>query len=275
MTSPPYYGTRSFGQGTWEGGVPDCTHKLLSSHEDGSHVPEGYRDACKRCGATRSASDVGLTLSLDAYLILLTGIFAEAHRVLKDDGTLWIVSGDTYSDGSAGLQSKNLYGAPWQLALALQKDGWILRSDIIWEQPSISLQSAPDRPTRSHDYVFLFSKQPQYRFNAAAIREPNAQKNGLRGSRTVWTFAGESYRTAGYDYPLFPQRLVARCILAGTNLDDVVLDPFCGAATASIVAMQLGRQSIGIELSPKYIEIAKHRIQATAKALDKVTTNGT
>lgn len=265
LTGPPYFETHAFGNGTWEGGDATCSHTIPS---DGTQRnKKGYRDVCKSCGAVRLQSDVGLTLDLQQYVDSLVVIFKEARRVLAKNGTFWLVSGDSYSDGT-GIAAKNLYAAPWKLAIALQEDGWYLRSDIIWEKPSISPFTAPDRPTRSHDYIFLFSKEPHYYYNANAIREPTAD-GGSRHVRTVWSFAPETYRASGYDYAIFPQHLVARCIAAATQPGDIVLDPFCGAATVGVVAMQLKRCSVGIELSPKYIEIASKRLRITQEAMRK------
>lgn len=200
--------------------------------------------------------------------------------------------GLTYADKKPipppGLKSKDLVGIPWRLAFALQADGWWLRSDIIWSKPNPMPESVTDRPTKSHEYLFLLSKQAQYYYDADAIREPptgrtdpmqfgtraqamgrepsgnekkgaSYQLNGKigRNIRSVWTIATQPYSEA--HFATFPEALVEPCILAGSRSGDVVLDPFFGSGTVGEVAERLGRQWIGIELNPDYAKLAKHR----------------
>ena len=132
------------------------------------------------------------------YVAHLVAVFAEAWRVLADDGTLWLNLGDSYANDTkwggrtsgkhatglqgtqfigrnrhmTGLPSKSLIGIPWRVALALQDAGWVLRNDIIWHKPNSMPESVDDRLTRDHEYLFLFAKQPHYYFNAEAIAEP-------------------------------------------------------------------------------------------------------
>lgn len=269
IAGPPYFEARSYGNGTWSGGnqTIKCDHKLPT--KDTSHGVEGFRSVCARCGATRDPLDIGLPATVEEYVAMLVPIFREARRVLKENGTLWLVSGDTYSDGTTGLPAKSLNCAPWKLAIALQNDGWMIRSDVIWQKPSVSLSSASDRPTRAHDYIFLLIKNPRYKFYADKIREPNADGTGTRHPRTVWTIQTESYRESGYDYAVFPRRMVAKFILASTDEGDTVLSPFDGVATVDIIAMQLNRPSIGIELSPSYIALAHKRLISFRETLSK------
>lgn len=127
---------------------------------------------------------IGLEPTLEDYIANLVAIFAEAQRVLRNDGTLWLNLGDSYTNGGrrvpAGLKPKDLCGVPWRVALALQAAGWHLRCDIIWSKPNTMPESAKDRPTRSHEYVFLLSKQPYYYFDAVAIAEPAAESTLVR-----------------------------------------------------------------------------------------------
>lgn len=152
---------------------------------------------------------MGAEDTLAGYVEGMTTLFRELRRVLADDGTLWLNLGDTYSfgatprhntnapnanrDGSrdttpelplradgTGLRAKNLVGVPWRVALALQADGWILRSDIIWAKPNPMPESVTDRPTKAHEYVFLFAKSPRYYYDAEAIKEPAV--TGFNGS---------------------------------------------------------------------------------------------
>lgn len=137
---------------------------------------------------------LGLETAPEKYIATMVDVFREIHRVLRGDGTLWVNLGDSYSSGGngggpglqrtskgsligkknppVGMKPKNLIGIPWRLAFALQDDGWYLRSDIIWSKPNPMPESVRDRPTRSHEYIFLFSRSRKYYYNADAIREP-------------------------------------------------------------------------------------------------------
>lgn len=136
---------------------------------------------------------LGLERTPEDYVAALVAMLALVKRVLRDDGTLWLNLGDSYSrmqpdnvpqtknkpvkppsfrDRHVGLPEKNLVGIPWRVAFALQSAGWYLRSDIIWSKPNPMPESVTDRPTRSHEYIFLLSKSPRYYYDSAAIREP-------------------------------------------------------------------------------------------------------
>lgn len=297
---------------------------------------------------------LGLEATLEEYTIKTTEIFREVRRVLRKDGTLWLNMGDCYNaynhnrGPAAGanknhhkimpltgrglscimLKNKDLVGIPWRVAFALQADGWYLRSDNIWSKPNPMPESIRDRPTRSHEYLFLLSKSARYYYDADAIKEevtgnahprgggvnPKAKipegwdtgsgghtkkkgrykkqdakpqikgsdrMNGLnkrwkdkqnesfssavrglvkkRNKRSVWTIPTEPYPEA--HFATFPLALVEPCIQAGTKEGDVVLDPFCGAGTTGIVALRYRRRFMGIELNPKYCEMARSRIR--------------
>lgn len=308
VTSPPYYGLRDYGT-------------------DGQ---------------------IGLEETPEQYIERLVAIFREVRRVLKGDGTLWLNIGDCYagsgkgrtSDGiysqksqsiesqgqksgklrrapaaAGAIKRKDLFGIPWLLAFALRADGWYLRADIIWQKPNAMPESAKDRPTRAHEYVFLLSKSEHYYYDAEAIKEPavgfyNAAPAGSRGKpnarrrgnsrtfrgggaythdraaensasverdshglvpnetgkrnrRTVWTIATRPYK--GAHFATFPEELVRPCILAGSKPGDTVLDPFCGSGTTGAVAIQEGRDFIGIEINPDYCEMSRQRIQESKK----------
>jgi DNA modification methylase len=335
---------------------------------------------------------VGLELTPDLYVEKLVTIFSEVKRILRTDGCFWLNLGDSYAGGGragknpeyqkrhtmfgkvashietfgvpmpvpVGLKPKDLVGIPWRVALALQKDGWWLRSDCIWQKNCMP-ESVTDRPTKSHEYVFLLAKNESYFSDAEAVKEPsvNAGKtitlgdksfsrgqaagigkepsgNALkdeyivpenRNLRTVWSITTDSF--PGEHYAVFPKKLVERCVLSGTSekgccpqcgapwerivdrqrtLDGdpvdyippmknndkaapnseqgvghsrcgstvntlgwqptcecgqqetvpcTVLDPFCGAGTTGLVALRHGRNFVGIELNPKYVEMAK------------------
>ncbi|MCL6562585.1 MAG: site-specific DNA-methyltransferase [Firmicutes bacterium] len=176
---------------------------------DAAAVLRGLPDASVHCCVTSPpyyglrdygvAGQIGLEPTLDAYVARLVAVFREVRRVLRPDGTLWLVLGDSYGrgsrslsrdDGKRGAQArqawghypalaakhpeKQLLGVPWRVAFALQADGWILRSDIVWAKPNALPESVRDRPTRAHEFVFLFARSPRYRYDAAAIAEPAA-----------------------------------------------------------------------------------------------------
>ncbi len=230
------------------------------------------------------AGQIGLEPSIDDFIAQLVGVFREARRVLSDDGTFWLNIGDSYTSGNRGwrapdkknparamnvrpdtpegLKPKDLIGVPWRLAFALQADGWYLRSDIIWNKPNAMPESVKDRPTRSHEFMFLFSKNEQYLYNAAAVMENRDDGQGKRNRRTVWSINTEPFRDA--HFATFPSALVQPCVLAGSNPGDYVLDPFFGAGTVGVVCSALRRNYIGIELNPEYMLLAARRLSATS-----------
>ena len=283
ITSPPYFGLRDYGH-------------------DGQ---------------------IGLEQTPDDYVAELVEVFREVRRVLSDDGTLWLNLGDSYAsyrDGKAtpdttrgdstgtlapkgeaknrmastfvgtGIKHKDLIGIPWRVAFALQQDGWYLRSDIIWHKPNPMPESVTDRPTKSHEYLFLLTKSPRYYYNHDAIREPVKEGNkgyigGVRARtapgalggenqhnmerreyaeikganrRSVWTINTKPFK--GAHFAVMPEALVEPCILAGSEPGDTVLDPFTGSGTVAVVALKHRRNFVGTELNPEYVSIAEARI---------------
>ena len=197
--------------------------------------------------------------------------------------TLWWNIGDSYTSGGRtwrqsdkknpargmdyraptppGLKPKDLIGIPWKIAFALQADGWYLRSDIIWNKPNCQPESVRDRPTRAHEYIFLFSKSEHYFYRTEAAKEPTASSNGkggLRNRRSVWSINTEAFPEA--HFATFPPSLVRPAILAGTEPSDFVLDPFLGSGTVGQVAVEEERRFVGIELKPEYAELAVRRL---------------
>lgn len=293
VTSPPYWGLRDYGTATWAGGHPSCDH--LKHRQPRTNRPKGllgggleyvaaqeptYRDHCGKCGAIREDQQLGLEPTPEQYVANMVDVFREVRRVLRDDGTLWLNLGDSY--GAA----KQLVGIPWRVAFALQVDGWYLRSDIIWAKPNPMPESVTDRPTKSHEYLFLLAKAERYYFDADAVREPHQESTlkrveyGLthrhpdgvgvgippvdtermgerfanpagRNIRSVWTIATQAY--AGAHFATFPEKLVEPCIKAGSPEGGVVLDPFGGSGTTAMVAQSLSRKAVLVELNPSYI----------------------
>jgi DNA modification methylase len=276
---------------------------------------------CPKCGARRIDAQLGLEATPQEYIAKMVRVFREVGRVLRDDGTLWVNMGDSYAGSCTigwragnllknggnsnrngvgyvpGLKPKDLCMMPARLAMALQADGWYLRSDIIWHKPNPMPESVTDRPTKSHEYIFLLTKQERYFYDAEAIREktgsemdwdeytiktaPGAtwQSGGIsryaghfktdggqshpngRNKRTVWTIATQPYAEA--HFATFPEEIPKLCILAGSKPGDTILDPFAGSGTVGQVAIELGRRAILIELNPAYIELARDRTNVT------------
>lgn len=227
---------------------------------------------------------IGLESKLQQYINKLVSVFSEVKRVLKSDGVLWLNIGDGYTSGNRGyrapdkknparamsvrpdtpegLKSKDLMGIPWRLALALQADGWYLRSDIVWNKPNAMPESVKDRPTRSHEYVFMLTKNERYHYDYQVIKE-----NG-RNKRTVWNVNTVPFPQA--HFATFPPALIEPCILSTTEESDFVLDPFFGSGTVGVVCQKYNRRFVGIELNSDYITIARNRLLMNEKEILKV-----
>lgn len=210
VTSPPFYGLRDYGTGTWEGGDPGCDHRkgnLVSAKSslrgrDGPYEGEKKLSTgmpmgavCGKCGATRVGDEqIGLEPTVGDWVHSLVQVFREVRRVLRPDGTLWLELGDSFSssggertygssagqvgraDAPAGrvaeTKPKDLLGAPFEVAFALRADGWYWRQTIIWHKPNAMPESASDRPTTGHSYVFLLTPSARYFYDGDAIAEP-------------------------------------------------------------------------------------------------------
>jgi site-specific DNA-methyltransferase (cytosine-N4-specific) len=224
---------------------------------------------------------IGAEMKVTDYIDDLVKLFREVRRTLKDDGTLWLNIGDSYTSGGRtwrdkdaknkgramsyraptpdGLKPKDLIGVPWKIAFALQEDGWYLRTDIIWNKPNCQPESVRDRPTRSHEYIFLFSKSEKYFFDREPIMEPAQNpKQKSKNRRTVWNINTEPY--PGSHFAVFPRALARLCVQAGSKPDDRVLDPFFGSGTTGVVCNELERDCTGIELSEDYAELSRERL---------------
>jgi DNA modification methylase len=166
---------------------------------------------------------IGLETTPGEYLEKMVCLFREVHRVLRDDGTLWMNMGDTYAsawvcnrrnvvgNGSLengkrdvrpnrladGLKEKDLCGMPWRLALALQADGWYLRCDIVWHKPNPMPEAVYDRPTKSHEYIFLLTKKKKYYYDFDAIKERCSESTHARVSQNVAAQIGSDRAHAG------------------------------------------------------------------------------
>jgi site-specific DNA-methyltransferase (cytosine-N4-specific) len=217
---------------------------------------------------------IGLESTLPQFINRLRTVFAELRRVLRPDGVFWLNIGDGYTSGNRGwrapdkknparamdvrpdtpdgLKPKDLLGIPWRLAFALQDDGWYLRADIIWNKPNAMPESVKDRPTRAHEYLFMFTKDERYLYDRNAILDPNG-----RNCRSVWNVHTQGY--AGAHFATFPPKLIEPCIKSSTRPGDFVIDPFFGAGTVGVVAGALSRRYVGIELNSDYVALAANR----------------
>jgi DNA modification methylase len=299
-----------------------------------------FENLCENCGATRQDSQIGLEGSPDEFVEALCLVFDEVWRVLADDGTLWVNLGDSYANGggvsapvrshsggsrgergkqgsalsrggvnrpsalSEVIKPKDLVGIPWRVAFALQARGWFLRSEIIWHKPNPMPESVTDRPTKSHEHIFLLAKSAKYFYDHEAIKEPanpeyvgrysygfGGSKNqemaetgfgatrpigereydGKRNKRDVWTVPTKGYD--GAHFAVYPTALIEPCILAGSREGDTVLDPFSGSGTTGVVALRNGRNYLGCELNPEYAELSRKRISDDCGMFGEVTVD--
>ena len=139
----------------------------------------------------------------------------------------------------------------------MQKKGWYLRQDIIWHKPVPMPESVNDRLQKSHEHIFLFTKKPNYYFDAEAIGLPKKEGDGWVRRHDVWDIPTSNYQ--GAHFAVFPEKLPEICIKASTKEGDVVLDPFMGSGTTAYVSQRLGRRWVGIEINPEYVKIIKNR----------------
>ena len=275
VTSPPYYGLRDYGG---------------------------------------EENQIGQEQTPEQYIENLIQVFREVKNVLKDDGTLWVNLGDSYynyrpgrgqglvkqtvsntkqdlpdvcprrGNRLPGLKEKDLIGIPWMFAFAMRADGWYLRQDIIWHKPNPMPESVRDRCTKSHEYIFLFSKNKKYFYDNEAIKEPakdwgtrdrtngkyHNEGTGLqphsglsksyptKNKRSVWSVTNKPYK--GSHFAVFPPDLIEPCIKAGSEKGDIVLDPFMGSGTTAVVSKSLGRHYIGCELHEEYGKLIQKRL---------------
>ena len=287
VTSPPYYGLRNYGN---------------------------------------EENQIGQENTPEEFIDQLVSVFKEVRNVLTVDGTLWVNLGDSYynyrpgkgqsypkqsvsktnqdlptqcnkrGNKLEGLKEKDLIGIPWMFAFAMRSDGWYLRQDIIWHKPNPMPESVKDRCTKSHEYIFLLSKNKKYYYDNEAIKEPVKKDWGTRdrtqgkyhnpgsglvphsglsksydrkNKRDVWSITNKPYK--GSHFAVFPPDLITPCILAGSEKGDIILDPFMGSGTTAMVAKQLGRDYIGCELHEEYSNLIDQRVPVEEVA--QVTTN--
>ena len=296
---------------------PDHCITGHKNHDQMSGVGDAiYKTVCPKCGAIRQDSQIGLEETPEEFIESLVEVFREVRDVLADDGVLWVNIGDSYynyrpgtgglpkqtvsrtnqdlpeecnrrANKLDGLKEKDMIGIPWMLAFALRADGWYLRQDIIWHKPNPMPESVRDRCTKSHEYIFLLSKQRKYYYDNEAIKEPVKQDWGKRdrtsgkyhnpgtglqphsgltksyerkNKRDVWSVTNKPFK--GAHFACFPPELIEPCILAGSKKGDTILDPFMGSGTTAMVAKQHDRSYIGCELNEQYGSLIQKRLKA-------------
>ena len=282
VTSPPYFGLRDYG------------HPGQIGLEQ---TPEQYIAAMVevfRCVRDVLADDGTLWLNIGDSYARTGGTdrkVSDSAKVGSTRNTMEQMSDRTSNAAAMGLKSKDLIGIPWMLAFALRADGWYLRQDIIWHKTNPMPESVRDRCTKAHEYVFLLSKSERYFYDHEAIQEPadpanfresrgirrtpdgQADQSGfrygrkypMRNKRDVWSIAVKPYK--GAHFATFPPALIEPCILAGSRVNDIVLDPFMGSGTTAAVALQHGRQYLGCELNPAYRPLQDARIATSVGPL--------
>ena len=279
-------------------GCPRCGQTMVPIGHFHEVIPGPVTEKYKVCvcGARRIDQQLGLEPTPDLFIRTMVEVFREVWRCLRDDGTCWVNIGSSYAAGGRGGNStesngnyhghgyreemeavpkkappgykpKDMVPIPWMLAMALQADGWYLRSDIIWAKPNPMPESVTDRPTKSHEYMFLLSKQERYYFDADAVREKSDSESGWakqrangkanwsqatqektgrgyrgevtgnEGNNTLWEDPGNrNIRTVwsiptesfpGAHFATYPRALVTPCIKAGTSEKGCC--PVCGA----------------------------------------------
>lgn len=232
---------------------------------------------------------LGLEQRAPEYIASLIAVFDSVHRVLRDDGTVFVVIGDTYAgfkDGKFppqsqsngqqrdmptsgaphrqkrlleldGFRNKEAMGIPWRFAFAMRDAGWYLRQEIIWAKPNYTPEKVRDRFVRSHEQVFMFTKRDRYYFDGDAIRVPSAD-GGTKLRPDVMTVPVSTYK--GAHFATYPPELIEPLVLAGTPKGGTVLDPFAGAGTTAVVAERFDRESVLIELNADYARLAAQRL---------------
>ena len=282
VTSPPYWGLRDYGHDGQIG---------LESTPDAyvARMVEVFREVRR---VLRDDGTLWLNLG-DSYFNTSPGsggkcVLAGAGKAMTEAR----YHNANRDFAGTGIKPKDLVGIPWMVAFALRADGWWLRQDIIWHKPNPMPESVRDRCTKAHEYVFLLTKSERYYYDAEAVSEPSAdpgrvrndsvggashverQQHSLggvvsgyltRNRRSVWTITTKPY--SGAHFAVMPPDLVEPCIKAGCPEGGTVLDPFAGSGTTLAVAAELGRNAIGCELNPEYIELAERRILASRQSV--------
>ena len=284
VTSPPYYGLRNYGNEENQIGMEQTPEEYIEQLVD---VFRSVRDVLTDDGT------LWLNIGDTYYNYRSDGNYPKqtVSRTKQDLPDFSPVRGNKLHN----LKSKDLIGIPWMLAFALRADGWWLRQDIIWNKPNPMPESVKDRCTKSHEYIFLLSKSKQYYYDNEAIKEPVKQDWGTRdrtngkyhnpgtglaphsgltksydrkNKRSVWTVTNKPYK--GAHFACFPPDLIEPCILAGSEENDIVLDPFMGSGTTAMVAKKHNRNYLGCELHEDYASLQTDRIDSIPTPLPAI-----
>jgi DNA modification methylase len=292
VTSPPYFGLRDYGHDDQLGAEPTVDayvqnlvtlfRELRRVLTDDGTLWLNLGDSYSGAGPSGASYDSPSTRAR-AEGNGMDGNFRVSKRLAERD----LDYSRKKPTPTSGIPSKNLIGVPWRVAFALQTDGWILRSDIIWAKKNVMPESVTDRPTKAHEYLFLLAKGPRYYYDAEAIKEPATMKpqrrltaspmarggtgrndaeegrnlrsaptadGDDRNKRDVWTVATQPF--AGAHFAVYPPELIRPCILAGSAPGDTVLDPFSGSGTTGMVATFEGRKYVGIDINAEYLDLS-------------------
>jgi DNA modification methylase len=274
VTSPPYYGLRDYGA-DGQIGLEQTPQQFIDN------LVEVFA-----CVWDILADDGTLWVNLGDSYARVGGDSSQKGRHWDNRKNNPTTGHNRYAK-DMGVKEKNLLGMPWRLAFALQEFGWYLRQDIIWHKPNPMPESVTDRCTKAHEYIFLLSKNQKYYFDSKAIQEPaenagkvsgsfkgrqggaeyHAQSGGIgsdakeyenRNKRDVWSVPVKPY--SGAHFAVYPEELIQPCILAGSRVGDIVLDPFFGSGTTGQVCQNLGRKWIGCELNKDYEKLQNERL---------------
>lgn len=282
VTSPPYYGLRDYGEDGQIGieQTPDeYIARLVNVFDEVRRVLKKDGTLWLNIGDSYAGSGKG-------PMSLAVAGNGKNKELYQQDSRIYEVPKKW-----VGIKPKDLIGIPWMLAFALRERGWYLRSDIIWHKRNCLPESTKDRPTKCYEHIFLLAKSRNYYFDYKAIQEPlkdvskarykrgrsaNGKYVGTQGisgekensldfdqqfrrKRDVWEVSTNTYRMDEH-FAMFPEKLIEPCILAGSAVGGVVLDPFFGSGTTGAVAKRLGREFVGIDLNARYLEKAQMRI---------------
>lgn len=223
---------------------------------------------------------MGMENTIREYIDALARVMDEIRRVLTPEGVLFLNIGDTYYSGKGesqgkdrksskrrfglravdksggmgiGLQPKTLIGIPWRVANEMTQRKWVLRSSIIWNRKHALPEAVKDRPRRSYEYVFMFTKAKRYYFDRQPLIDVDEED--------MWTIVARPEATNGISTAPFPDELVERCLAIGCPEGGAVLDPFAGSGTTLRVALKSGRPVIGIDLNPDFCKYIVSKLQ--------------
>ena len=275
VTSPPYYGLRDYGGEEKQIGLEQTPEEYINQMVE-----------VMRLVRNNLTDDGTLWLNIgDSYYNYKSGTGEYAKQSFSKTRQDLPMRNPKRANRLKGFKDKELMGIPWMLAFALRADGWHLRQDIIWNKPNPMPESVKDRCTKAHEYIFLLTKERDYYYDNEAIKEPVKQDWGTRdrskgkyhnegtglqphsgltksytkkNKRSVWTVNKKPYK--GAHFATFPAELIEPCIKAGSEVGDIVLDPFMGSGTTAAVAKSLGRDYIGCELHEDYGNLIQKRV---------------